>query len=220
MTRNGLHRLTLDDFDSLLALQAQTLPDTLSARLGSRFNTLYHRTMLGSDLFLADGYFAHGMLVGYLSYTENTVGLLRSTLRDHVIPYGSAITLALLADPRRWDLVTRIARSVQGGVPEPAQDVKAELLSIAVVPEFRGRQSAADGPRMRVASALLEHALAVLRERGVRAVKACVTPSDPRANGFYRVHCFTFESKVQRFGLFAHLYLRRLDARSNRAAQQ
>ena len=117
MTRNGLHRLTLDDLDSLLALQAQTLPDTLSARLGSHFNTLYHRTMLGSDLFLADGYFAHGMLVGYLSYTENTVALLRSTLRDHVIPYGSAITLALLADPRRWGLVTRIARSVLGGAP-------------------------------------------------------------------------------------------------------
>jgi ribosomal protein S18 acetylase RimI-like enzyme len=220
MTRNGLYRLTLDDLDLLLALQKQTLPDTLSARLGSRFNELYHRTMLGNDRFAADGYFASGMLVGYLSYTPDTVSLLRSTLRRHVLAYASALTIALLADPRRWGLVTKIARSVLGGSSEPSPDVHAEFLSIGVLPEFRGQQSGLDGPRISVAGVLLEHALAALRERGIRAVKACVTPSDPTANGFYRKHCFEFQSRVQRFGLCANLYVRELDAQSNLAAQR
>lgn len=207
MSRTGVQQLTPNDLGILVALQKQTLPDTLSARLGPSFNTLYHRVMLGETLYHCDGYFAAGMLVGYLSYTPNTVRLLRSALQHNTLAFTLTLVRSVVPNPRRWALAARIARSLFGGAPEPAPDVRAELLSIAVSPEYRGRRQAS---LPTVASTLLEHALARLRESGVASVKACVTPGDPVANAFYKKHGFQFRHAIQRYGLHAHLYVREL----------
>jgi len=210
MTRRGVHRLTLDDLPALLQIQAQTLPDTLSARLGSRFNALFHESMLADGQYLCYAYFVDGAPVGYLSCTPDTQRLLRSAVRRRMPRYAAALAYALL-NPMRWGLASRIAISVVTGRGEPARDVRAEFLSIGVLSSFRGRQAAPDGTHMSVASTLLEHALASLRERGSVTVKACVTPDDGTANGFYRKHGFDFRSRILRFGLAANLYVRRLD---------
>ncbi len=218
MTRRGVHRLTLDDLPVLLQIQAQTLPDTLSARLGSRFNALFHESMLADELYLCYAYFVDGAPVGYLSCTPDTQRLLRSAVRRRMPRYAATLAYALLSNPMIWGLASRIALSVVTGRGEPASDVRAEFLSIGVLSSFRGRQAAPDGTHMSVASTLLEHTLASLRERRSESVKACVTPDDGAANGFYRKHGFDFRSRIRRFGLEANLYVRRLDSPSAAAS--
>lgn len=209
MTRAGVLRLTLDDLPILLQIQQQTLPDTLSARLGSRFNILFHSSMLADEQYLCFGYFVNDAPVGYLSCTTDTQQLLRSAVRDHVTRYVATLGYELLSNRRIWGLATRIAHSIATGRGEPASDVRAEFLSIGVLPSFRGRV-AGPGTNVSVASALLRHALTALSERGTRAVKACVTPDDGVANGFYKKHGFVFQERIQRFGLAANLYVREL----------
>jgi len=211
MTRRGVHRLTLDDLPVLLQIQTQTLPDTLSARLGFRFNALFHESMLSDEQYLCYAYFVDGTPVGYLSCTPDTQRLLRSAVRSRMPRYAATLTYALFSKPDLWGLASRIALSVVTGRGEPASDVRAELLSIGVLASFRGRNSAPDGTRVSVASTLLERALESLRERGSASVKACVTPDDGAANGFYRKHGFDFRSRIRRFGLTANLYVRQLD---------
>ncbi|HJU74388.1 MAG TPA: N-acetyltransferase [Gemmatimonadaceae bacterium] len=207
MRRAGIHRLSLADLDALLELQHQSLPDTLSARLGPSFNVLYHRTMFGEPLYLCDGYFADDVLVGYLSYTPSTVRLLRSALRHHAFAFAATLFWSILPSRQRWRLAARIARSVLVPRSEPAPDVSAELLSIAVRPEYRGRKLPERGT---VGSLLLRNALSTLRESGAASVKACVTPGDPLANAFYRKHGFQFLHSIERYGLHANLYVRDL----------
>lgn len=210
MTRAGVHRLTLDDLPLLLQIQTRTLPDTLSARLGVPFNTLFHRSMLGEEQYLCFGYFVDGSLVGYLSCTPDTQRLLRSAVTHHMAQYFAALTYALVTNRRLWNLAARIAFSVATGRGEPVRDVHAELLSIGVLASFRGRRTGPRGEHVSVASALLQRALAALSQRGSAAVIACVTPDDAVANGFYKKHGFAFRRRIRRFGLGANLYVRDL----------
>jgi ribosomal protein S18 acetylase RimI-like enzyme len=211
MTRAGVHRLTLNDLPLLLEIQAATLPDTLSARLGTRFNALFHRSMLEEEEYLCFGYFVDGSPVGYLSCTSNTQQLLRSAFRRKMPQFITTLTRELLSNMRLWRLAARIAYSVATGRGEPASAVHAEFLSIGVLPSFRGRRDGTTGAHVSVASLLLERALAALGERGVRAVKACVTPDNAVANGFYKKNAFVFQNRIHRFGLAAYLYVRALD---------
>lgn len=211
MTRRGVHRLTLDDLPLLLTIQAQTLPDTLSARLGTSFNVLFHRSMLGEEQYLCYGYFVDGSIVGYLSCTPDTQHLLRSAVRHRMPRYIATLAYEVLSTPRLWGLAARIAFSVMTGRGEPASDVRGEFLSIGVLSSFRGRKAAPQGTSMSIASALLEHGLTSLSQRGTSSVKACVTPDDAAANGFYRKHGFDFQSRIRRFGLTANLYVRQLN---------
>ncbi|MGH7694848.1 MAG: GNAT family N-acetyltransferase [Gemmatimonadaceae bacterium] len=211
MTRTGMHRLTLNDLPLLLQIQAQTLPDTLSARLGSRFNVLFHQSMLNEDQYLCYACFVDGSPVGYLSCTPDSQSLLRSAVRRQMPRYVATLAYALLSNARLWGLASRIAFSVVTGRGEPARDVGAELLSFGVLPSFRGRKTAPDGTHTSVAGTLVQRALESLHERGSRSVKACVVPDDETANAFFRKHGFDFESRIRRFGLTANLYVHRLD---------
>jgi ribosomal protein S18 acetylase RimI-like enzyme len=211
MTRTGVHRLTLDDLPLLLTIQAQTLPDTLSARLGTSFNVLFHRSMLGEEQYLCYAYFVDGSPVGYLSCTPDTQQLLRTAVRHRMPRYAATLAYALLSKPRLWGLAARIGLSVMTGRGEPASDVRAELLSIGVLSSFRGRKAGPHGTNMSIASALLERALTSLSQRRSSSVKACVTPDDGAANGFYQKHGFDFQSRIRRFGLTANLYVRHLN---------
>lgn len=211
MTRTGVHRLTLDDLPLLLTIQAQTLPDTLSARLGESFNVLFHRSMLREEQYLCYGYFVDGSVVGYLSCTPDTQHLLRSAVWHRMPRYIATLPYALLSNPRSWGLAARIAFSVVTGRGEPASDVRAEMLSIGVLSSLRGRKAGPTGANMSIASVLLERGLMSLSERGSSAVKACVTPDDGAANGFYQKHGFDFQSRIRRFGLTANLYVSRLN---------
>ncbi len=139
MTLTGVRRLTIDDLERLLAVQAVTLPDTMSARFGPRFNALYHRAMLREELYYCDGYFSDGQLVGYLSYTADTFQLLRVTFRRHAAAFVATLAGSLVTQPRRAALLLRIVRLMWVRRPEPAQEIGAELLSIGVLPDFRGR---------------------------------------------------------------------------------
>jgi hypothetical protein len=196
------------DLPDLLALQRETLPDTMSARLGERFNAVYHRTMLASDDYFCDGYFVDGRLVGYLSYTADTMHLLRSVFRRNLPAYARALVRDVLRDPRRLGLVFRVARSVAQRPAQRSRVVAAELLSVGVLPAFRGRRIVNGGVRS-VADMLLRSALATLRARGVAAVVLVSKPVhvDPVPHRFVRKYSFRSGGPVRRFGSDAELYV-------------
>lgn len=208
MSETFVRRVGLRELDDLLALQQRVLPDTMSARLGRRFNDVYHATMLKSDDYICDGYFVDGQLVGYLSYTANTMHLLRDVLRRNILSYVSAIIVDALREPRTLGLIFRVARSVLIPSAEPRPDVTAELLSVGVLPEFRGGRGK-DTTVRPVADALLNNALATLRARGVTSVRLVSKPVhvDPIPHRFVRKNAFTSVGPVRRFGLDGEMYV-------------
>lgn len=211
MTANGVRRLAPSDLDALLALQAHVLADTFSARLGPHFNRVFHETMLASDDYLCDGYFVDGGLVGYLSYTSDTLRLLRDVFRRNVLAYVWALAAGVVRMPRTLLLISRVARSVAFNASTPATSFGAELLSVGVLPAFRGRRSDT-GHRSSVADTLLQSAVLRLRALGVRTVYLVTKPVkvDQVPHRFVRKYGFTPAGRVKRFGLDAELYVLRL----------
>jgi len=208
VSSSSIRRLERRDLDQLLALQQQVLPDTMSARLGRRFNEVYHQTMLQSDDYICDGYFVEGALVGYLSYTANTMRLLRAVLRRNLVSYAYALVVDAIREPRTLGLIFRVARSVVLPAVEPGPTVTAELLSVGVLPPFRGSQPGRANTRP-VADSLLNNALATLRARGVTAVCLVSKPVhiDPIPHRFVRKNAFTSVGSVRRFGLDGEMYV-------------
>lgn len=211
MSRHCVRRLTTSDLPALLDLQSQVLADTLSARLGPSFNRVYHQTMLASDDYLCDGYFVDGVLVGYLSCTADTLGLLRAVLRRNVPALARALLTDLVRAPSKVVLFFRIARSIAFATSEPTIR-GAELLSVGVHPAFRGARTGS-GPRP-VADALLQSALANLRTRGASRVCLVAKPMDVDLvpHRFVRKYGFAPAGSVARFGVHAELYVLTLDA--------
>jgi hypothetical protein len=206
-----VRRLASSDLPALLALQRQVLPDTMSARLGPRFNVLYHQTMLASDDYLCDGCFVDGLLVGYLSYTADTMRLLRGVFRRSLAAYARALLGDLLRRPQTLRLIYRVARSVVAQRAEPGPSVPAELLSVGVLPAFRGRRPGSGNDRS-VADMLLGSALNALRARGADAVLLVSKPAhvDPVPHRFVRKYAFASAGPVRRFGIDAEMYVLKL----------
>jgi ribosomal protein S18 acetylase RimI-like enzyme len=209
---DGVRRLGPSDLEQLLLLQSHVLADTISARLGAHFNRVFHETMLADDNYLCDGYFADGVLVGYLSYTPDTLRLLRIVFRRNVIAYVRALVADVVRTPRTLLLIARVARSVALNAPASAPSVGAELLSVGVLPAFRGARS--DGGRgSSVADTLLQGAVSSLRTRGARTVCLVAKPEDVDQipHRFVRKYGFTSAGRVKRFGLDAELYVLELE---------
>lgn len=202
-----MRRLTPTDLAALLALQKQVLPDTMSARLGRRFNEVYHETMLASADYLCDGYFVDDTLVGYLSYTTDTVRLLRGVFRRNFFKYLWAMSADVVRDPRRAVSILRIGRSIAASKAQPGINVTAELLSVGVLPALRGARR--EGAHPSVADALLHSALAALRARGVSSLFLVVKPVgiDPVPHRFVRKYGFSSAGSVRRFGIEAEMYV-------------
>jgi hypothetical protein len=202
-----IRRLEQRDLDQLLALQQQVLPDTMSARLGRRFNEVYHETMLQRDDYICDGYFVDGELVGYLSYTADTMQLLRDVLRRNFVTYARALIVDAIREPRTLGLIFRVARSVITPSPEPSPTVTAELLSVGVLQGFRGSQTGRATPP--VSDVLLNNAISTLRARGVTSVRLVSKPVhvDPIPHRFVRKNAFTSVGSVRRFGIDGEMYV-------------
>lgn len=208
MSSSFIRRLERRDLDLLVALQQQVLPDTMSARLGRRFNEVYHATMLQSHDYICDGYFVDGELVGYLSYTADTMRLLRGVLRRNFVSFARALIADAIREPRTLGLIFRVARSVLVPTPEPSPTVTAELLSVGVLPGFRGSQAGRATSRP-VSDVLLNNALSTLRARGVTSVRLVSKPVnvDPIPHRFVRKNAFTSVGSVRRFGIDGEMYV-------------
>lgn len=212
MSEHRVRRLTTTDLAALLTLQQQVLPDTMSARLGRRFNEVYHATMLASDDYLCDGYFVDGQLVGYLSYTADTIRLLRRVFRRNLLSYVRALAVDVIRNPRLLVLIARVGRSVVAPSAEPGSRVPAELLSVGVLPALRGVREAGGATRS-VADTLLHSALAALRERGIATLHLVAKPVhvDPVPHRFVRKYGFRAAGPVRRFGIDAERYVLQLN---------
>ena len=209
--RRGVRPLVVADIPALLALARDAIPDTMAARLGSRFAYRYHQALLEEPDLHLDGYFDGETLLGFIVYSHNVREALRSAFRRHAFTFGSALCLSLL-HPARLAFVLRIAGSVLGRLPEPGMEIRAELLTIAVRPHARGRSDWRRSRGLNVPHALIERAFTYLRGRGATEAKVFCKPEavDPAANGFVRKEGFVLRGHVVRWGITTNLYVKSL----------
>lgn len=209
---DGVRPLRVEDVPALLALAREAIPDTMAARLGPRFAESYHRALLDEPSIRLDGYFIGGELVGFIVYSHDAAAALRSAFARNRLTFATA-TLASLLSRRRLAYVVRIAATVLARLPEPATEVAAEVLTIAVRRHARGGGALRLSRQVNVPRTLIEGAFDYMRGQGATEVKAFCKPEeiDPAANGFVLKSGFVLQGRVMRWGMEANLYLKRLD---------
>ncbi len=214
--RDGIRRLTPDDIGALLEIQEATLPDTMAARLGERFNVLYFRSVLEEPLCFVDGYYSDGRLVGFLAYSPAASEMLRRVVRRRRMRFAAATSAGLLLSPSSLGVVMRIVMAILARVPEPGSEIGAEMLSMGVLAEFRGRRDV-HGRSVRVAHDLVQHAFSVLCANGARKVKAFVKleEADPVAKRFWLREGCTLAARARRFGIEAELLIKDLSTEAS-----
>lgn len=214
-TIDGARRLTAEDIPALVHLARIALPDTMAARLGDRFAHRYFVALLAQNDVIVDGYFLEGELVGFIIYTADVAAALQAVFRKHAAAFTWALLPALLS-PTRLAYVVRIALAVLAGRGEEGDDIAAELLSIGLLPEVRGRGASPNRLAVPVAHRLVERACSHLAGQRVPAVKVFCKPEEiePIANRFVQKEEFVARGRVARFGIPATLYVKRLAPRA------
>jgi ribosomal protein S18 acetylase RimI-like enzyme len=128
-----------EDVAAVAALHGSLLPGSFLSTLGVTFLGLLYRRVLrqpGSLLLVAS---SDGRVVGFIAGTEDTFGLYRSFLRHDGLPATAATARGVLRHPSAG---LRIAETVRYGRTASVPGVelpRAELLSMGVVPEARGK---------------------------------------------------------------------------------
>jgi hypothetical protein len=208
---HGVRPLRKADIPALLALGREAIPDTMAARLGPTFADRYHRALLDEPDLRLDGYFWGDELLGFIVYSHDVRAALRSAFQRHRLTFAWAAFVALLS-PRRLAFLVRIGGSILGRLPEPGQEIRAELLTIAVRRGARRDGELRREQGINVPRALIGSAFAYLRGRGVDAAKVFCKPLevDPAANGFVRKEGFELRGNVVRWGIVTNLYVKRL----------
>ena len=179
------------DIDAVVRLQIATLSDSLVTQLGTRFLRRFHARALGDAGTIAlVARAGDGALAGFTVGTTDG-GRFRQRMRSRLLV---PLVVALAARPL---LARRFALSLLQ--PEPASEVSAELLLLAVHGDHRRRHVGTD-------------LLTTLERRflagGIADYRVAVRSWLAPAIGFYRSHAFEVEAEADVLGS-PMTYLRR-----------
>lgn len=169
----------------LAALHAELLPQSPLTRLGRRFLAQAYYRMLAEDglIFGAVAYVG-GKPVGFICATGDAGGLVRAVLGRSFFRWAGAAGRTVLTAPRRLAAVWEIVRIMWF---RPRQACEGEILSLGVLPQYRGAEFTRWTGR-HIAADLMDHVMAWFQERGIPTIRAIADYDNTVAHRFYRHH--------------------------------
>jgi ribosomal protein S18 acetylase RimI-like enzyme len=175
----------------------------LVALYGPRFFRLFYQSLMADPRFLSSGFFWESRMGGFLTYTTDTAGLLGRALRGRFVEYLWSVGVGALTRPSALSATVKLLPGVFAPAGQPGSEVKAELLSFGVLPEYRRGSSFHVQHGVRVAAELLHGAFEDLRRMGALKVKVYIQTEEanPAINEFYRREGFQLVGRVRRFGV-------------------
>ncbi len=199
------------------ALHASVLTDSVYTWIGRPFLEYYYRRLLDNPDYACHVHVHEGRITGFLASTSASGAIFqRQILRDPV-RLGLALTGSVARNPRAIPVLLSASRFLFGQRPTMLPGVDGEVLSFAVLPEYRTAEVGPDGAvrptpfytatRATVAADLFVAAMQGLAGRGVKRVKI-MTPADNAAsNRFYAKMGSRLTRDLPVFGHPTNLYL-------------
>jgi ribosomal protein S18 acetylase RimI-like enzyme len=198
-----IRALAQADIPELERVQNAVLPGSLPTLFGPRFFRLFYESLMADPRFLGRGFFWESSLGGFLTYTTDTAGMLGGAFRSRFAEYLWAVGMGVLTRPAALSATLKLLPGFFVPGSQPGSEVKAELLSFGVLPEYRRGSSLYLQHRVHVAAELLHGAFEDLRRKGALKVKVYIQTEDANAsvNEFYRKEGFQCVGRVRRFGV-------------------
>jgi len=138
-------------------------------------------------------------VIGFVAFTENINSLYKSIVLKKGVRFAFLLGSRLFSWTRLkriWETLVYPSRIQTDNLPA------AELLSIAVCPQARGKG---------IASQLIEAGIAECRKRGIDRVKVLVGANLAAANRLYVKCGFEKAGEIMNHGALSNIYLRRIN---------
>ncbi len=179
-------------------LHMQGIPTGFISSLGLDFVTALYEAIAESKSSFGLVACKGEEVVGFAAFTENINSLYKSILWKKGFKFAFLLGSRLFS----WTRLKRIWETLVYPSRIQADDLPAaELLSIAVSPQARGRG---------IASQLIEAGIAECRKRGMDRVKVLVGANLQAANKLYLKCGFEKAGEIMNHGALSNIYLRRI----------
>ena len=187
--------LEKDLFPEIAELHIDNIPTGFISSLGLDFVTTAYRAIEKDQQSFGFAALEGDKLLGFISFSNNLRGLYRVAALEMGTKFGSVLLKKLFS----FSMIKKIMDDVF--YPFKADKLnlpKAELLSIVVVPESRGKG---------IAGRLVEAGLNLCKTRGIDRVKVLVAAENEPANKLYQKYGFEFKIKIYNHGIRSNIYV-------------
>lgn len=170
----------------LAALHGQLLAHSPVALLGPEFmQGFYYSVLPRMDLIFGATAYVNDRPAGFIVATADSAGFMRAGLRRAWLRLGWVMFSSVIRHPVERIKAIREAFDIMRGVEQaPSPSPVGELLSFAVLPEFRERRFVTQ-TRLRISQDLIREAMNGLRAAGVTSARAIVDADNLEARLFY-----------------------------------
>jgi ribosomal protein S18 acetylase RimI-like enzyme len=188
------------DIDIMVELFTSYINNSFFAELGRTFLRPFLKVLVQSPYVLSFIYSVESKIIGFICSTYDCSGLFREIFIKRGIVLGMVILKRILKKPvvlkNLWESALYVL-----GVGVIRDSIKAELLFIAIEPDYRLRG---------VATQLINHTLVELKKRGVQKVRVSADQCNISVNRLLQKLDFELISPFQLFGKRMFLYNRQI----------
>jgi len=171
-----------EDCQKVVKIHIQEIKWGFLSRLGEKFLCYFYQAMVNSQnafLIIAED---NNFVIGFVS---GCVGL-KKFYKEFIRKYIFKVSFILLRKIFSPDIIGKILETMKYSGQEKNDLPQAELLSIAVLPEFQGKG---------VSQQLLDRFFIEMKKRNIEKFKVIVGENLDRAVRFYEKNDFKFHSK-------------------------
>ena len=197
-------RLTYEDInyktfiEDIVSIHKNVLDWSVLSVLGTDFLRFYYRNVLKNKYFFCNVYEFKGKIVGFLTFSTNSDGILSDIIKNNFFSFFFTVFKSVLKDPRRLKHILASAYFVLFQQKKILPEVKAEIIALAVLPEYRINVNAAQE--------LFKATILKFDRLKVRNVKALVVKDKLDSNKFYSKQGQLTDISFQLFGLNMCVY--------------
>lgn len=207
---------------AVAGIHQSVLTDSVYTCIGRRFLDYYYENLLKRDDFFCHVHIFNSKVTGFLASTSEARRIFFRHLLGDALRISVVLLRILAQDPGKLGVILSASRFLFMQRPEMLPHVDGEVLSFAVLPEYRTTEVGPDGEirptefyarwKIAVAAELFLAAMQSLAVRGVRDVKI-MTPADNAAsNRFYtKMGCRLAVTGSTVFGHPTNLYHAQID---------
>jgi ribosomal protein S18 acetylase RimI-like enzyme len=204
------------------AIHARVLPESIYSELGRPFLEYYYERLLRNPDFVCLVHVLDdGTVTGFLASSAAAGKVFFRQMASDSLQLGLTLARVAAGDPSKLATLGRAARFLLRDRPRFPVTADGEVLSLAVLPEYRATEPVPGGVRptpffdryhVSVGAELFRATVEALGARGARDLKIMTATDNPASNRFYtKVGCRLVTSNYLIFGHPSNLYYARIE---------
>jgi ribosomal protein S18 acetylase RimI-like enzyme len=191
----NIEPLTVTDAPAVAGLHIKGIHTGFISSLGQEFVTALYEAIVDSQYSFGFVARENGKVLGFVAFTTN----LNTLYKSIVLRKGLRFAFLLAGKMLSWQRIKKVFETLfYPGRIEKMDLPKAELLSIAISEEARGRG---------LATRLTQQGFAECVNRGIAKVKVLVAASNDPANKLYVKCGFTLAGQIDNHGVISNIYI-------------